>query len=424
MKQGTLITRIVISVLFFAVIVYLAVYAVRSLTDHTSTTLAYLDSLDDSVEVTGVLVREETALSSSSTIMDVLPEEGERVAAGETIAILYQSSEALERRQQLQSLEQERAQLQAALNSGSSLGDAAKLEQQIINSILALRSSTAGGDLSALESNALSLRTQVLQREFAYSSSGDSAALLAQTISDLDTQISALRSQVSYDTSSLFAPCSGLFSGLSDGLESVLTPELLEDVSADQLRTLSQQALSAEDTGVGKLITGDHWYFAAVVDPSTADRLLPDDEITVAFSQDYTGEVDMTVERVGEEESGGCVLILSSDEHLKDVTLLRSQTVDLIFARYTGIRVPKQALHLETLTHTDPDTGEETQEQLLCVYALVGQQAERKAVEIVQEGSDYYLVKAASSTDDRRLRAGDEIIVNVSDLYDGKVMLE
>lgn len=172
MKQGTLITKIVISLMFAAVVIYLAVYAVRSLTDPFTSVIAYYDSLNDSVEVTGVLVREELALSNGAAIMDILPEEGERVAAGETVAILYQSSDALDRKKQLQELEQEREQLQYALTSGGSLGDAAKLEQQIIASILALRSSTAGGDLSALESNALSLRTQVLQREFAYSASG------------------------------------------------------------------------------------------------------------------------------------------------------------------------------------------------------------------------------------------------------------
>lgn len=423
MKQGTLITKIVMFILFAAVVIYLAIYAVRSLSEPFTTTMAYQDTLDDSVEITGVLVREETALSSGTAIMDLLPQEGERVSAGTAVAILYQSSEALDRKKQLQALEQERDQLQYALNSGSSLGNAAKLDQQIISSILALRTSTAGGDLSALESNALSLRTQVLQREFVYSASGDSAAALTEMISDLDLQISQLSAQTSYDTTSIYAPCSGLFSGVVDGYESTLTPELLETITAGQLSAISNGTSSAEGTSVGKLITGDRWYFAAVVDPSTASRLQPDDTVTVAFSRDFTGEVDMRVERV-EKDGESCVLILSSTQHLKDVTLLRFQTVELIFARYTGIRVPKQALHMETKTTTDPETGEEIQEQIICVYTLVGRWSELNPVEIVQEGGDYYLVKPANSSDYKRLRAGDEIIVNAAGLYDGKVVVE
>lgn len=424
MKQGTLITKIVMIILFAAVAVYLAVYAVKSLNDPFTTTMAYQDSLDDSVEITGVLVREETALSNGSAIMDILPEEGERVAAGETVAILYQSSEALERKQQLQALQQEREQLQYALSSGGSLSNAATLEQQIFASMQALRSSTAGGDLSALESTALSLRTQVLQREFAYSASGDSAAALTELLSDLDLQISQLSSQSSYDTTSIYAPCSGLFSGLADGYEAILTPNALDTMTAGQLSAITNGTSPAGETSVGKLITGDRWYFAAVVDPSTASRLLPGDTITVAFSHDFTGEVDMRVEQVGKEEAEGCMLVLSSDRNLKDVTLLRFQTVELIFERYTGIRVPKQALHMETETTTDPETGEETSVQILCVYTVVARQAERKPVEIVREGSDYYLVKPTNSTISTRLRAGDEVIVSAAGLYDGKVVIE
>lgn len=446
MKQGTLITKIIMFILFAAVALYLGIYAVRSLSDPFSSVMAYQDSLDDSVEATGVVVRQEQVLSSGADIMDILPEEGERVAARETVAILYQNSDALERKKQLQQLQQQRDQLQYALNNGNSLGDAAKLEQQIIQSILSLRSDTAGGDLSSVESDALDLRTQVLQREFTYSATGDSAAALTEAIAELDGQIGQLQGQSSAETTSVSAPCSGLFSGLTDGFESVLTPESLETMTAAQLGTYIGASGSVDGTPVGKLITGTRWYFATVIDPGTANRLQPGDTITAAFSKDFTGEVDMRVEQVGSEEEEGCLLVLSSDRNLKDVTLLRTQTVELIFKRYTGIRVPKQALHMETMTRTDEETGETVQEQKIGVYTVVGAQAEFNLVDIVREGSDYYLVTpseearslvvtwtdgayylSAPRTADAEfhiLRAGDEVIVTASGLHNGKVVLE
>lgn len=422
MKQGTLITKIIMFILLAGVVLYLGIYAVRSLSDPFTTAMAYQDVLADSVEITGVLVREEQALSSGADIMDVLPDEGERVAAGETVAVLYQSNEALERAKQLQTLEQEYEQLQYALNHGSSLGDAAKLEKQIIDSIQSLRAGTAGGDLSSVENGALDLRAQILQREFTYSASSDSAAALSETLAGLELQISELKSQASYDTTPVRAPCSGLFSRLADGLESVLTPAALETMTADRLLSAADQTESGES--VGKLITGDRWYFAAAVEPSTAARLQVGSTITVAFSGDYTGDVEMRVERIGGEESSGCLVVLSSTRHLKDVTLLRTQTADLVFERFTGIRVPKQALHLETRTSTDAQTGAEIETQVLGVYAVVGLRAEFKPVDIVREGSDYYLVTPSADAGKKLLRAGDEIIVTASGLYDGKVVLE
>lgn len=435
MKQGSLITKIIMFILFAGVVIYLAIYAVQGFADPFSTAIAYQDILDDSVKVTGMVVREELPLSDGAAIMDVLPDEGERVSSGETVAILYQNNNALDHQKQLQSLEQERDQLQYALNSGSSLSDAAKLDQQIISSILALRANTSSGDLSTVESNALSLRTLVLQREFAYSASGDSAAALRESIAELDEQIASLKTQVSDVTTSIYAPCSGLFSRVSDGLEAILTPGSLENMTISDFKNISNQADSSNSTNVGKLITGNRWYFVTVVDASTAARLHVGNTIMVAFSHDYTGEVPMLVERVGSEEADGCILVLSYDRNLKDITLLRTQTVDLIFKRYTGVRVPKQALRMEPVTVVDADTGEDRKSQAIGVYTIVGAQAEFMPVDIIREGSDYYLVAPADESDyfltlsaaeanKRVLRTGDEIIVTASDLYDGKVVLE
>lgn len=433
MKQSTLITKIVMFILLAAVVLYLAISAVQSFIDPFSTTVAYQDVLDDATEVTGVVVREEQALSGGAGIVDVLPDEGERVAAGETVAVLYQSQDALDRKKQLQTLELELEQLKYALSSGGNLSDAAKLEQQIVSSILTLRANTAKGDLSSLESDTLTLRTQVLQRDFAYSASDDSASVLTDSIAEREQQISVLKNQISTATTSIRAPYSGLFSGRSDGLETTLTPVLLETVTAVELNRLPA-GTESNDT-VGKLITGDKWYFAAVVEPAAAKRLRVGDSVTAAFSRDYTGEVAMTVDRIGPEEEVGCVLILSADRGLKEITLLREQTVDLIFKRYTGIRIPKQALRMEAVSAADGQTETQTETQVLGVYAVAGAQAQFKPVEIVREGSDYYLVSpaeesayfqtlSASEARLRTLRAGDEIIVTATDLYDGKVVLE
>ena len=55
MKQGTLATRIVMLVLFLGVVAYMGFYAAKRLSDPYTTVLAYEDTLDDAVEVTGVV---------------------------------------------------------------------------------------------------------------------------------------------------------------------------------------------------------------------------------------------------------------------------------------------------------------------------------------------------------------------------------
>ena len=88
MKQGTLITRIVMILLFIMVCVYMAAYAWRSLDQREYTVPTYSHTVDDAAEVTGILVRQEVVISGGggAAIVDLVPDQGERVAAGQVVA--------------------------------------------------------------------------------------------------------------------------------------------------------------------------------------------------------------------------------------------------------------------------------------------------------------------------------------------------
>ena len=180
---------------------------------------------------------------------------------------------------------------------------------------------------------------------------------------------------------------------------------------------------------MGKLITSSEWYFAANLEEEAAGRLAEGSRVTVRFSRDWSGEVEMTVEQISEPEDGLCAVVLSSTRSLSETSLLRSQTVDIIFASTTGIRVPKRAVRTELRTETGED-GQEVTRQVTGVYTLTGAQAEFKEVEILADDGDYYLVAAdiSDNPSDQELksvlRAGDEVIISSEPLFDGKVILE
>lgn len=124
----------------------------------------------------------------------------------------------------------------------------------------------------------------------------------------------------------------------------------------------------------------------------------------------------MRVERIGLPEGGRVSVILSSTHYLSDTTLLRRQTVEIVYSSITGIRVPKNAL----LQDEEGQWG---------VYVVVGPQAEFKPVTIVGDNLDYYLVQPLVGATDldkntakKALRPGDEIIIRGEGLFDGKVV--
>ena len=127
-------------------------------------------------------------------------------------------------------------------------------------------------------------------------------------------------------------------------------------------------------------------------------------------------------------ENGRVAVVFSSNRYLSDTTLLRRQTVDLVFSQQTGIRVPKESVRVEEVQETDEDTGEERTAQVTCVYVEVGITAERKQVTVLAQGEDYYIVNpvlsqdAGASQEKKVLRPGDQVIIASGEIWDGKVL--
>lgn len=425
MKQGTVITRIMIVLMFFMVCAYLLFSVLRSLDDRTYTVTTYAHTVDDAVEATGLLIRAETVVTGqTAAIVDVLPDQGEKVRAGAAVAYLYQDESALDRRRELRTLTLEQEQLKYALQ-GQDGTDASRLDQSIVDAMVGLRTSAAYGDLTSLEEQSLSFKSLVIRHGYASDAGVDE---LSAAITALDAQIQALQSASALDTTTVYAPCAGTFSAMADGYESTLYPDMLETLTAASLKQLMAQDPTAPAGAVGKLITDSKWYMATTVSPEVAERLVVGRSVTVRFSRDWSGEVSMKIERVDEAADGACLVILSSTRNLADTSMLRKQTVDIVFNSLDGIRVPKKAVRTENREVTDPETGETTTKQVIGVYVLTAAQAEFKAVEILADDGDYYLVQAVLPdvpTDNQlktAFRAGDQVIVSSDELYDGKVM--
>ena len=428
MKQGTLITRIVILVLFLAVAAYVAGAAWRSLDQYMYTVSTYEYTVDDYVEATGLLVREEVVLTGQAgTLVDLQVEQGEKVGANQVVAYLYRDEAALDRRQELTALNLEREQLVYALRSDDTGAGSAQLEEDIFEAMTDLRASAVRGDLTRLEDQALSFKSLVLRQ--GYSVSGGTGAI-EQLLASIDSQRQALQAQAIRDTTPVYSHRSGVFSAGTDGYEAVLTPAALEGLTPSALEDLAGRRGAPADSDVGKLIVNSRWYFAANLPQATAQRLVEGRTVRVRFSRDWSGEVEMTVERVSDPEDGVCAVVLSASRSLSDTCLLRSQTVEIVFESTSGIRVPKLAVRDALRTREDQETGQTVTWQATGVYVLTGAQAEFKEVNILADDGDYYLVSPAlpdnptEQQQKRALRAGDEVIISSQPLFDGKVVLE
>lgn len=421
MKQGKSFITLVIVVIAAVLAVYFGYYVFDTLNDPFTTTFAYAYTANDSVEADGLLIREEQVLSAQGGIVDVTRGEGERVGVGQTVALVYQNSQAQAGQAELEALELEIELLESAVADSGSVESAARLDEDILQSLVALRSSAALGDYNELEEQVMAVKSNVLKRGYTYGD-GLTAADLTARLKELKSQYSALQLQTSAATTRVRAGQAGTFSTLVDGYESLLTPETVFRLTPTELDGILDGGGAAAGGEVGKLITSDRWYFATVLPSEAADRLREGETVLMRFTGDFTQDVDMRVDQVGPTEGDETLAVFSSDRYMAQTTLLRRQTAELIFESWTGLRVPKEAVHMVKDTTEDPETGEVVETgSRLGVYVLMGGRAEFKTVEVITEGTDYYVVRAATSGS-RALRAGDEVIVRAVGLYDGELL--
>ena len=95
---------VVIVAIAAAMVVYFGYYVFDTFNDPFTTTLAYSYTVSNSVEADGLLVRDEEVLPSQSGIVDVTRSEGEKVAAGKQVALVYRDSQAQADQAQLDQL--------------------------------------------------------------------------------------------------------------------------------------------------------------------------------------------------------------------------------------------------------------------------------------------------------------------------------
>ncbi len=423
MKESKLTQKVLVAVLCIGVLAYLAVYIFQAWRDDLVTTTAYSYTQTVGVESRGVVVRQESVLPGASGYLDLILAEGERAAKGDAVALFYSDPSALDIRQSIRSLQSEIEQLQYALSAGvSDTADAGALDGQIVDAVVALRSLSASGDLSALDGAALSLRTSVFRRAFLFEDSA--AGELSQLISDKQSQLADLTRSMGQVSQTVYAPFPGVFSGETDGWETVLSPDQLDGLTADRLAELLDEPHSGDGSAAGKLITGSTWYFAALL-PGGGSGLTEGGRYSVSFSDGWYGEVPMTLDRLeaGDEQT---LAVFSARSRLADTTLLRVQTADVILDEIEGIRVPRRALGVDTVTEDVTDeagnvTGTKEVNHYY-VYTLVSSQAEKQEVRVVYTADTYYLVRPADENARDRLRPGDEVILTTAGLFDGKVV--
>jgi len=381
MKRSDFFIRLTTGVIFLAVACYAGVSLYNAFINTYTTTPAVSYAIEETLSADGYIIRTEIVLEYDSGSVLPIVGEGEKVAAGQAIAVEYLSRDALETASEIRSLRLKLAQLDSTRGAGDRAG---------FDAVLELSSAVNNNDLRRLDEITLNVETSIFSIE--------------SDISSLQNRLEELENNYT-GTRIIIAQISGTFSHVVDGFEHT-QPEMLFVMSPEDF--ITHFNASSGNYATGKLITEFKWYYAAIMNHEDASRLSEGDTKRVQFFGTYNAEFEMMVERISRRDGELCLVVFSSDRGIHEVAPLRALRADVVSGVITGIRVPKQAIHLDDNNNT-------------FIYLQTSGFAERVDVDILTEIGDSYLVRDGAETGSP-LRVDSIIIVKANNLYHGKVV--
>ena len=415
MKRTAWGTRLLIALLSLLTLSYFGVQGFRYFADPFSTTLAYLYEAEETMDLSGYVVRSEQTLPDvDSPFLRLRRSEGERVSAGGTVAVVYADQESLDMQAEAASIAARLEQLSYARDMSQGIEVAARLDRQIFSALLEYRSALTADRLDKAERQGTQIRSLVRKRDYSH----ENEETLEEEIAALESRLESVQQRSERVARNITAPESGLYSAVTDGYEGVLTPERVRNLTPSALSALmeTENREDAARSPLGKLVLGDAWYYAASLSAADAEtlrqRAQKESGWKLRFSKSVERDFPVTLDWIGAEENGRVLALFRCRQYLSEVTILRRQKAQIIFGTVEGLRTPKEALRMTT--------GDE--DAAMGLYCVVGTEARFKPVEVLYTGENFLLVRSTASSESLRLRPGDEIIVRAEGIYDGKVV--
>ena len=417
MKQGTLILRILIGVMFAGVLAYFGIYFWNAFTANTGTATLYTYTAEERVASRGYFFRDETVLTQKSETAEVLCAEGEKVGKGDVVVRIYSSEEDYKVQKQLDEAQAELHSLNYILSRTGEAGDTMELDEEIVDTFTSLQSMASSGRLTDLRNETNELRSLIFRRDYTY----NGADTLNQRIAEAQAKVDQLSAQVGASYESVSAPEAGLYSEQVDGYEGIMTLDALSGITPSGLTELASAPSAVDETELGKIITNTGWYFACNLSTADTKNIRTDSTVNLRFA-DSARTYKAEVAYISEEENGMVTVVFSAKDYAPQLAGFRNQTVEIITGTVTGFRVPKRSVRVD-------DQGQ------LGIYRISGAQAQWVPVKILWEEEEYYVIEQAPKLDEEgkpaeqsqyekaaRLREGNTVIVTGDNLYDGKVV--
>lgn len=367
----------------------------------TETAIKY--TLAESITLDGVVAFDSVDVAGSGDL-GYLVQDGERVTNGTVVAEVYTDDSQGLQRERLDRLERTITLLTKSQNStGSDLSVLTNQTKQALYNLLDKINTAQYSGITDAED------TFLLAQNRLQVSTGQTAGF-ADTIAALQVEYDSIKAQLDA-LQTITATTNGYFSSTAASPAIAADRQALDDVDPATLQKMLADGFPAAATDrAGQITTGFSWKFYAVCDLDTAARFDNISSVKISVPGKQNTPLSATVEEVAPDKDNGIAKIVLQCQTINaEVLSFGQETAQIDLKTYEGIRIDKEALHI-----VDGQRG---------VYVKYGNLQRFLKIATLYENDSYILIPENGKIGtDNEVRLYDEIIVQGTNLQDGKLL--
>lgn len=367
----------------------------------TETAIKY--TLAESITLDGVVAFDSVDVAGSGDL-GYLVQDGERVTNGTVVAEVYTDDSQGLQRERLDRLERTITLLTKSQNStGSDLSVLTNQTKQALYNLLDKINTAQYSGITDAED------TFLLAQNRLQVSTGQTAGF-ADTIAALQVEYDSIKAQLDA-LQTITATTNGYFSSTAASPAIAADRQALDDADPATLQKMLADGFPAAATDrAGQITTGFSWKFYAVCDLDTAARFDNISSVKISVPGKQNTPLSATVEEVTlDKDNGIAKIVLQCQTINAEVLSFGQETAQIDLKTYEGIRIDKEALHI-----VDGQRG---------VYVKYGNLQRFLKITTLYENDSYILIPENGKIGtDNEVRLYDEIIVQGTNLQDGKLL--
>ncbi|MBR2476547.1 MAG: HlyD family efflux transporter periplasmic adaptor subunit [Clostridia bacterium] len=393
--------KFLLYILIFCLIVFQLWNIIIFFNPPIKTEMVLYDTLSNSAEYDGIIIRDESVLIADSTgVLDSVAAENTVVKKGKHVASLYTGQADPEIQEKLRQINARIAELTGA--QGNNLvfeNDQAKIEGNISTRVTDMIVSVNDKDLRHVRDLKNDFNVLINKKNMVSTDGGSVVAIL----DGLEAEKARYEAALSSSRKNLYAPKAGIYSTVIDGFEQVLNSNAMKSMTVDSFDTLydTEPTVTMEaGQPICKIVDNVEWHVAIKLDSGKASEMYIGQKVYVKIGSSAE-EHSATVSYISPVSGDKCIIGVTSTEYSEEALRSRKTKVTLVTNKYSGIKIPVKALRVNN--------------GIQGVYTVTEGLMKFKKVEILYKDANYAVVRA-DITENGYLLLYDEVVIDAKNV--------